>query len=180
MDLTPNGIKHLQVLVLDNPPRTIALAHEGTVLAAAYAEGVEVFSLAANALSTDRRAVRSEAMDTLNFSGDGSMLVGSSQSLDEPNAVVINAPFYTENDPDLSSREIHSRMWTTQILFPQISSICSHAELLQGHTEGDANWLFAYDHSLMAFRGRKNRRHKIRSRIFPQSTSGKKMEHAFA
>lgn len=149
---TPNGIKHLQVLVLDNPPRTIALAHEGTVLAAAYAEGVEVFSLAANALSTDRRAVRSEAMDTLNFSGDGSMLVGSSQSLDEPNAVVINAPFYTENDPDLSSREIHSRMWTTQILFPQISSICSHAELLQGHTEGDANWLFAYDHSLMAFR----------------------------
>ncbi len=150
--LTPDGVKHLQVLVLDNPPRSIALAHEGTVLAAAYEGGVEVFSLAANALSTDRRAVRSEAMDTLQFSGDGSMLVGSSQSLEEPNAVVITAPFYTENDPDLSSREIHSRMWTTQILFPQISSICSHAELLQGHTEGDATWLFAYDHSLMTFR----------------------------
>ena len=59
--LTPDGVKHLQVLVLDNPPRTIALAHEGTVLAAAYEGGVEVFSLAANALSTDRRAVRSEA-----------------------------------------------------------------------------------------------------------------------
>ena len=150
--LTPEGTKHLQVLVLDNPPRTIALAHEGTVLAAAYEGGVEVFSLAANALSTDRRAVRSEAMDTLQFSGDGSMLVGSSQSLEEPNAVVITAPFYTENDPDLSSREIHSRMWTTQILFPQISSVCSHAELLQGHIEGDANWIFAYDHSLMSFR----------------------------
>ena len=150
--LTPEGVKHLQVLVLDNPPRTIALAHEGTVLAAAYEGGVEVFSLAANALSTDRRAVRSEAMDTLQFSGDGSMLVGSSQSLEDPNAVVITAPFYTENDPDLSSREIHSRMWTTQILFPQISSVCSHAELLQGHIEGDATWLFAYDHSLMSFR----------------------------
>jgi hypothetical protein len=150
--LTGAGTKHLQVLVLDNPPRTIALAHEGTVLAAAYEGGVEVFSLAANALSTDRRAVRSEAMDTLQFSGDGSMLVGSSQSLEEPNAVVITAPFYTENDPDLSSREIHSRMWTTQILFPQISSVCSHAELLQGHNEGDAAWLFAYDHSLMSFR----------------------------
>lgn len=150
--LTGEDTKHLQVLVLDNPPRTIALAHEGTVLAAAYEGGVEVFSLAANALSTDRRAVRSEAMDTLQFSGDGSMLVGSSQSLDEPNAVVITAPFYTENDPDLSSREIHSRMWTTQILFPQISSVCSHAELLQGHNEGDANWIFAYDHSLMSFR----------------------------
>lgn len=150
--LTPEGPKHLQVLALNDPPRTIALAHEGTVLAAAYEGLVEVFSLAANALSTDRRAVRSEAMDTLQFSGDGSMLVGSSQSLDEPNAVVITAPFYTENDPDLSSREIHSRMWTTQILFPQISSICSHAELLQGHMEGDATWLFAYDHSLMSYR----------------------------
>jgi hypothetical protein len=150
--LTPEGPKHLQVLALNDPPRTIALAHEGTVLAAAYDGLVEVFSLAANALSTDRRAVRSEAMDTLRFSGDGSMLVGSSQSLEEPNAVVITAPFYTENDPDLSAREIHSRMWTTQILFPQISSVCSHAELLQGHNEGDANWLFAYDHSLMSYR----------------------------
>ncbi|RMD43832.1 hypothetical protein DV735_g1350, partial [Chaetothyriales sp. CBS 134920] len=150
--LTSQGIRHLQVLTMENAPRTIALAHQGTVLAAAYEGGVEVFSLTVNALSTDRRAVRSEAMDTLQFSGDGSMLVGSSQSLDEPNAVVITAPFYTENDPDVSAREIHSRMWTTQILFPQISSICSHAELLQGHTEGDANWLFAYDHSLMNFR----------------------------
>ncbi|EXJ93807.1 hypothetical protein A1O1_02200 [Capronia coronata CBS 617.96] len=148
--LNPAGVKHSQVLVMDNPPRTITLAPEGTVLAAAYDAGVEVFSLAPSALSTDRRAVRSEAIDSLNFSGDGSILVGSTQSLDEPSAVVITAPFYTEND--LPPKEVHSRMWTTQILFPQISSICSHAELLQGHTEGDANWLFAYDHTLMTYR----------------------------
>lgn len=148
--LTTNGVRHVQVLVMDNPPRTIALAPEGTVLAAAYEGGVEVFSLAPSALSTDRRAVRSEGVDCLSFSGDGSMLVGSTQSLEEPSAVVITAPFYTEND--LPPKEIHSRMWTTQILFPQISSICSHAELLQGHTEGDANWIFAYDHTLMSYR----------------------------
>jgi hypothetical protein len=148
--LTSEGVKHVQVLVMDNPPRTISIAPEGTVLAAAYDGGVEVFSLAPSALSTDRRAVRSEGVDSLSFSGDGSMLVGSTQSLDEPSAVVITAPFYTEND--LPPKEIHSRMWTTQILFPQISSICSHAELLQGHTEGDANWLFAYDHTLMSYR----------------------------
>ncbi len=148
--LTPEGVKHVQVLVMDNPPRTITLAPEGTVLAAAYEGGVEVFSLAPSALSTDRRAVRSEGVDTLNFSGDGSMLVGSTQSLEEPSAVVITAPFYTEND--LPPKEVHSRMWTTQILFPQISSICSHAELLQGHTEGDASWIFAYDHTLMSYR----------------------------
>lgn len=149
-DIGPDGVKHVQVLVMDNPPRTIALAPEGTVLAAAYEGGVEVFSLAPSALSTDRRAVRSEGVDILGFSGDGSMLVGSTQSLEEPSSVVITAPFYTEND--LPPKEVHSRMWTTQILFPQISSICSHAELLQGHTEGDANWLFAYDHTLMSYR----------------------------
>ncbi|KAL2424161.1 hypothetical protein ABEF95_011114 [Exophiala dermatitidis] len=148
--LSDTGLKHSQVLVMDHPPRTISLAPEGTVLAAAYEGGVEVFSLAPNALATDRRAVRSESVDALSFSGDGSMLVGSTQSLDEPSAIVITAPFYTEND--LPPREVHSRMWTNQILFPQISSICSHAELLQGHTEGDANWLFTYDHSLMNYR----------------------------
>ena len=148
--LTEEGVRHVQVLVMDNPPRTIALAPEGTVLAAAYDGGVEVFSLAPTALSTDRRAVRSEGVDTLSFSGDGSMLVGSTQSLEEPSTVVITAPFYTENE--LPPKEVHSRMWTTQILFPQISSISSHAELLQGHTEGDASWIFAYDHGLMSYR----------------------------
>lgn len=147
-----HSVKHLQVIVLDNPPKTIALAHEGTVLAAAWTGGIEVFSLSANALSTDRRAVRSEAVDSLAFSGDGSMLVGSSHDLEEPNAVVVTAPFYTENDPNITPREIHSRMWTTQILFPQISSTVSHVALLQGHTEGDTNWLFAYDHTLMSYR----------------------------
>ena len=150
--LTPNGVEHIQVLVLNNPPRTIALTHEGTVLAAAYEGGVEVFSLAANALSTDRRAVRCEAVDALTFSGDGSMLVGSSHGPEDPCAVVISAPFYTENDPNLSDRDIHSRMWTTQILFPNNSSTCSHVTLLPGHSEGDGNWLFAFDHMLQSFR----------------------------
>lgn len=150
--LTVNGVRHVQVLVLDNSPRTIALAHEGTVLAAAYDGGVEVFSLAANALSTDRRAVRCEGVDSLVFSGDGSMLIGSSCGADDPNTVVISAPFYTENDPDLTDRELHSRMWTTQILFPNNSSTCSHAALLPNHSEGDGTWLFAFDHTLSSYR----------------------------
>lgn len=150
--LTLNGVRHVQVLVLDNPPRTIALAHEGTVLAAAYDGGVEVFSLAANALSTDRRAVRCEGVDSLVFSSDGSMLIGSSYGADDPNTVVISAPFYTENDPDLTERDLHSRMWTTQILFPNNSSTCSHAALLPNHAEGDSTWLFAFDHTLSSYR----------------------------
>ncbi|KAL9116014.1 MAG: hypothetical protein Q9227_000382 [Pyrenula ochraceoflavens] len=150
--LTENGVKHQQVLVLDNPPRTIALSPLGTVLAAAYEGGVEVFSLAANALSTDRRAVRCEAVDFLSFSSDGAMLFGSSQNLSEPNAVVITAPFYTGDDPEMSERDLQSRMWTTQILFPDNSSTCSHATILPNHNEGDASWVFAYDHSLGTYR----------------------------
>jgi hypothetical protein len=150
--LTEVGVSHLQVIILDNPSRTISLAREGTVLAAAYEGGVEVFSLAANALSTDRRAVRCEAVDSLAFSTDGSMLIGSSHNIDESNTVVITAPFYTENDPDLTTRDLHSRMWTTQILFPQNSSTCSHASLLNSHGEGDVNWLFVYDRSLNTYR----------------------------
>jgi len=170
--LTPDGVRHVQVLVLDYPPRTIALAPEGTVLAVAYEGGVEVFSLAVNALSTDRRAVRSEAVDSLMFSGDGSVLVGSTHDLEEPHAVVITAPFYTEND--LTPQEVHSRMWTTQILFPQISSICSHAELLQGHTEGDANWLFAFDHTLMSYRAVRTDDTRIGVAYFLNPTSSRR------
>lgn len=150
--LTESGVSHLQIVMLDNVPRTIALAIEGTVLAAAYEGGVEVFSLATNALSTDRRAVRCEAVDSLSFSSDGSMLVGSSHDTDDSNTVIITAPFYTENDPDLTTGDMHSRMWTTQILFPQNSSTCNHAALLNSHGEGDINWLFVYDRSLNTYR----------------------------
>lgn len=150
--LTHIGVIHLQIIILDNPPRTIAMAIEGTVLAAAYEGGAEVFSLATNALSTDRRAVRCEAVDSLSFSSDGSMLIGSSHDTADSNTVIITAPFYTENDPDLTVSDMHSRMWTTQILFPQNSSTCSHAALLNSHTEGDINWLFVYDRSLHTYR----------------------------
>lgn len=150
--LTSNGVKHHQVLVMDQPPRTIAMAQEGTVLAVAYDSAVEVFSLAVNALSTDRRAVRCEPVDSLAFTGDGSMLVGTSTSVAEGNTVIITAPFYTENDPQLTPQELHSRLWTTQILFPENSSTCQFASLLPSHTEGDAQWLVAYDHVLRTLR----------------------------
>ena len=151
--LTPTSIKYLKVIVLDNPPVAICLAHQGTVLAVSYqAGGVEVFSLAANALQTDRRAVRCEAVDYLDFSGDSSMLIGSSKSIEDPNAVVISAPFYAEPESNASPRELHSRQWTTQILFPNNSSTCSHTTLVPNHTEADAAWLFAFDHTLTSYR----------------------------
>ena len=150
--LTSNGVKHHQVLVMDQSPRTIAMAQEGTVLAVAYDSAVEVFSLAVNALSTDRRAVRCEPVDSLTFTGDGSMLVGTSTSAAEGNTVIITAPFYTENDPQLTPQELHSRLWTTQILFPENSSTCQFASLLPFHTEGEAQWLVAYDHVLRTLR----------------------------
>ena len=150
--LTATGVKHLQVLVMDQPPRTISMAHEGTVLAVAYDSAIEVFSLAVNALSTDRRAVRCEPVDSLAFSGDGSMLVGTSTSAGDGNTVIITAPFYAENNPNSSPQELHSRLWTTQILFPETSSTCQFASLLPSHTEAEAQWLVAYDHVLRTLR----------------------------
>ena len=151
-ELTDSCVNHLRVISLDNPPRAITLSDEGTVLAAACEGGVEVFSLAAKTPATDRRAVRCEVVDFLTFSADGSSLLGSSSDISEPNTVVITAPYYTENDPNLTSRDFLSRMWTTQILFPQNSYACSHAVLLNSHNEGDSSWLLVYDRSLNTYR----------------------------
>lgn len=150
--LARSRVQHTQVLVLDNPSHTIALAPEGTVLAAAYEGGVEVYSLAVNALSTDRRSVRCETIDSLSFSTDGAMLLGSTMHPPDPNVVIITAPYYTEHDPDLLATDIQSRMWTTQILFPTHSQDCSHATLLPSHSEGESGWMFAHDRKVGTYR----------------------------
>ncbi|KAK8049712.1 hypothetical protein PG994_011442 [Apiospora phragmitis] len=67
-DLRQQPPKRTQSLILDNPPRTIALSPCGSVLAAAYEGGIEVSSLHTGALPTDRRAVKCDGVDSLAFS----------------------------------------------------------------------------------------------------------------
>lgn len=151
-DLSDLKVKHMKSVALDNPPHAIALSPKGEVVAAAYDGGIEVHSLAVNALPTDRRAVKCDAVDALAFSSDGTMLLGTTQNSKHPNTVVLSAPYYTEGLEMPEETELISHIWTSQILFPNSSRDCSHATLLPHHLEGDASWTFTYDRVFESFR----------------------------
>lgn len=151
-DLSNAKVKHLRAIALDNPSNTIALSPKSEVLAAAYEGGVEVHSLAGGALVTDRRAVKCDSVDSLAFSSDGTMLLGTTQNSKYPNTVILSAPYYSEADHGLPPIDLLCQMWTSQILFPNSSRDCSHAALLAHHSEGDASWTFTYDRVFESFR----------------------------
>jgi hypothetical protein len=146
------GVDHVKKLSFDNPPRTIALSPEGAVLAAAYDGGIEVYSLAENALTTDRRAVRCDAVDVLTFSDDSTTLLGTVANIQDPNLVVVTAPYYGENGIEVNPKDVQSRMWTSQMLFPNSNRRSSFANFLSSHHEGDGTWVFVFDSSLGCFR----------------------------
>lgn len=149
--LTDRWIKHTQTLSLDEIPRTLALSPEGNVLAIAYDGSVEVHSLGSNVLPTDRRAVRCFGVDSLSFSPDGSMLLGSSANQQISNLLTITAPFYTEED-DVSPHDLLSRMWTSQILFPDVIPGYSHGTFLPSPHEDNGASVFGYDCRRRVFR----------------------------
>ncbi|KAL8720540.1 MAG: hypothetical protein Q9225_002610 [Loekoesia sp. 1 TL-2023] len=151
-DLSNSRVRHLRGISLDNPPHTITLSPKGEVLAAAYDGGIELHSLAPNALATDRRSVKCDYVDSLAFSKDGTMLLGTTHHRVNPSTVVLSAPFYDETNQELPASDVLSRMWTSQILFPNSSRDCSHATLLPDHAEGDASWTCTYDRVFESFR----------------------------
>lgn len=151
-DLSKTTVKHLRAIALDNPSNTIALSPKGEVLAAAFEGGIEVHSLAGGALVTDRRAVKCDSVDSLAFSSDGTMLLGTTHNSKNPNTVILSAPYYSEADHGLPPIDLLCQMWTSQILFPNSSRDCSHAALLAHHSEGDASWTFTYDRVFESFR----------------------------
>ncbi|KAK4447521.1 hypothetical protein QBC34DRAFT_303031 [Podospora aff. communis PSN243] len=142
--------KRSQSLILDHSPRAIALSPCGTVLAAAYEGGIEVSSLSGSALSSDRRAVKCDAVDALSFSFDGTQILGTTVHALQPNTVILTAPYY---DPGSHMAEDNmSALWTTSILFPNTSRDCSHAVLIQNGKYDEAAWTFTYDRSFETFR----------------------------
>ncbi|KAH7023231.1 hypothetical protein EDB80DRAFT_807069 [Ilyonectria destructans] len=149
-DLQKSPPRRTQSMILDNSPRTIALSPCGSVLAAAYEGGIEVSSLRPGALSTDRRAVKCDAVDALAFSYDGTQILGTTTQSAPPNTVILTAPYY---DPGSHMSDDNlSALWTTSILFPNTSRDCSHAVLLQDGSQEEASWAFTYDRSFETFR----------------------------
>ena len=150
--LTNLNVKHIRAVSLDNAPHAIALAPDGEVLAAAFDGGIEVHSLAPDALGLDHRAIKCDRVDALSFSCDGSMLLGTTKQSKNPNTVVLSAPYYTDEHQELPASEQISHLWTSQIIFPNSSRDCSNATLLPNRSDGDANWTFTYDKVFESFR----------------------------
>ena len=151
-NLSELKVKCLRSVSLDNQPNTLALSPKGEVLATAYDGGIEVHSLAVNTPSTERRSVKCDSVDAIAFSGDGTMLLGTTQHSKSPNTVILSAPYFTEGNQDLPATDLISYIWTSQILFPNSSRDCSHAALLPHHSEGDASWTFTFDRVFESFR----------------------------
>ncbi|KAE8314178.1 hypothetical protein BDV41DRAFT_563833 [Aspergillus transmontanensis] len=144
--------QHVQNIKLNDVPQALALSPTGGVLAIAYTDRIEVYAIGEGTLATERRAVRCTGVDSIAFSSDGVMLLGSSGDSQNTSLVTITVPFYSEPVTDISAREAHTRMWTTQILFPEIIQNYSHACLLPLHAEGDGSWILGFDKEAAAFR----------------------------
>ncbi|GES66090.1 F-box domain protein [Aspergillus terreus] len=150
--LSNDEARHIQDLKLTDVPQALALSPTGGVLAIAYSDRIEVQAIGETALVTERRAVRCAGVNSMSFSPDGVMLLGSCEDAQHAGLVTISVPFFTEPDAESSPRDAQIRMWTTQILFPDIIQGYSHACLLPLHTEGDGNWILGFDKEVAAFR----------------------------
>ena len=151
--LGDNKATLIQSISLAGIPRTLEFSPEGSVLSVAYDGGIEVCALGETALATDRRAARCSSVDNLAFSRDGLMLLGSSYSRKPPNLVTISPPLYTDTVSDLTVAELRTRMWTTQLLFPEVKPGYSHVTTVpsSGSDDGGA-WVVGYDLMSKTFR----------------------------
>ncbi|KAK2628136.1 hypothetical protein QTJ16_002782 [Diplocarpon rosae] len=149
-DLSGKCPEYTRAVALDHTPRTIALSPAGSVLAAAYDSGVEVWSLDPSFASTERRSVKCYAADSLSFSRDGTQLLGTTLQSRYPSTVILTAP-YRDPSGSLPDDSISS-LWTTSILFPNGSRDCSHAVLLPNSSDEEVSWAFTYDRVFETFR----------------------------
>ncbi|KAL2867986.1 F-box domain protein [Aspergillus lucknowensis] len=151
-NLSSTEARLIQNLKLNDVPRALAFSPTGGVLAIAYDDMIEVYAIGERALATERRAVRCTGVDSISFSSDGVILLGSSDDPRVGNLVTITVPLYGEPDADFSVKDVQIQMWTTQILFPDTVNNYSLACLLPLHTEGEGSWILGFDNQLGAYR----------------------------
>lgn len=130
-DLSYARVQRVRTIKLDLPTNTIALAPTGGLLAAGYEGGVEIFALDASALSTDRRAVRSQRMDRLQFSEDGSTLLGTTTRTNVSSTVVVNVPVFPSSPDGVPSHEELKEAWCSELLQPENIRNSSHAVFMR-------------------------------------------------
>lgn len=150
--VTSAEVKHMRSISLENKAHALTLAPKGDVLAAAYDSGVEIYSLVSGSADTERRTIKCERADALTFSHDSSILMGTTRHSENPNTVILTAPYMTDETLELPPADRISYMWTNQIVFPKSTRDCSHATLLPNRLDGDGNWIFTYDRVFESFR----------------------------
>ena len=144
-DLSQHSLKRSRTIKLDFPTYCIALAPTGGLLAVAYEGGVEIFSLDPNALPTDRRAVRSQKMDRLSFSQDGSTLLGTTTRINASSSVVVNVPVFPAAPNGVPTSEELKEAWCSELLHPENIRNSSHATFMRENRDSCTDRLFAWN-----------------------------------
>ncbi|KAM3424872.1 hypothetical protein BST61_g6848 [Cercospora zeina] len=124
-------LRRTRAISLDFPTHCVALSPTGGLLAAAYEGGIEVFSLASNALPTDRRAVRSAKMDRMMFSDDGSTLLGTTTRINVSSTVTVSVPVFPSRGDGVPTHEELKEAWCTELLQPENIRNSSHATFMR-------------------------------------------------
>ncbi|KAF2168428.1 hypothetical protein M409DRAFT_65420 [Zasmidium cellare ATCC 36951] len=138
-------LRRIRTIKLDFPSSCIALAPTGGLLAAAYEGGVEIFSLAPEALPTDRRAVRSTKMDRLCFSDDGSTLLGTTTRINVSSTVVVQVPVFPSLPNNTPTHEELKEAWCSELLHPDNIRNSSHATFMREDRKTCNERLFAWN-----------------------------------
>lgn len=144
-DLSQHNLNKPKTIKLDFAAFCIALAPMGGLLAVAYENGVEIFSLDPNALPTDRRAVRSQKMDGLSFSQDGSTLLGTTTRINASSSVIINVPVFPAAASGVPTSEELKEAWCSGILHPDNIRNSSHAIFMRENKGTCSDRLFAWN-----------------------------------
>lgn len=144
-DLSHHRLRRTRTIKLDFPTNCIALAPTGGLLAAAYEGGVEIFSLDASALPTDRRAVRSQKMDRMCFSEDGSTLLGTTTRINVSFTVVVSVPVFPADRNGVPTHEELKEAWCSELLHPENIRNSSHANFMREHRSTTNERLFAWN-----------------------------------
>nr|POE62921.1 hypothetical protein CFP56_03824 [Quercus suber] len=144
-DIGDERVHRARTIKLDFPTNCIALAPTGGLLAAAYEGGVEIFSLASNALPTDRRAVRCQRMDKLAFSVDSSTLLGTTTRINISSTTIVSVPIFPASPDGTPTHEELKEAWCTELLHPESVRNSSHAVFFRDGRSSVNDRLFAWN-----------------------------------
>ena len=144
-DLHRQSMVIVRSIKLDFPTDCIALAPTGGLLAAAYEGGIEVFSLDANAMPTDRRAVRSVKMNRMTFSEDGSTILGTTTRINVSSTVTVSVPVFPSAASNVPTHEELKEAWCSELLHPENIRNSSHAVFMRENRATCNDRLFAWN-----------------------------------